>query len=274
MKRKELSVCLNAPSETLQQESHKKMSEELAYLNLSLLDKEFHALGVPIQLGETVFNEIKELTSDEYILPFDMKVGSLIIKGGVHLEANGQGGMYTTSFYRFVVVNLPLFMENAFFCTPLWMVTVEEAVNLIQGRYIYRKPDVDPLGEGYWVYLAQRELIAGFRQPVFVRIGFDVRRYLTETGIGSWLGLAGWTKLVHDLEKGYLCDLTLGSGKGMRAVKVEADPLWQRLKVTNGKGVEVGLEDGSDSGKIYRGRGMERRKDQNGSKTGVKQGVS
>jgi hypothetical protein len=242
MKKKELSAGLNAASETQQQESGKKMSEELAYLNLSLLAKEFHAMGLPIKLDETVFNEIRELMGDEYILSFDMKVGSLIVKGSVHLEANGQGGMYTTSFYRFVVVNLPIFMENAFFCTPLWMVTVEEAVNLMQGRYIYRKPDVDPLGEGYWVYLAQRKLIAGFRQPVFVRMGFDVRRYLTETGLGSWLGLAGWTQLVYDLEKGYRCDLTLGTGKGMRAVKVEADPLRQRLKVTNGKGVEVGLE--------------------------------
>lgn len=243
MKKKVVGSGRMPAAETLQQDGGKKKSEDEIVQNLFLLYNEFRAIGLPDALNEIVFKELSTLTGEEYTLSFDMRVGRMPVNGRVHLEANGLGSLYTISYYELSLEypQFPAVRKNSFLCTPFCLVTIEEAVNLLQGRYFYRKPETDPLGEGYWVFLSEGELIPGFRRPLFVRNGFRVREFLKVTGLGSWLGVEGYGKLVHDLEKGYLCDLTLGTGKGMRAVKVEADPAGLRLKVMNGKGVEVGI---------------------------------
>lgn len=117
-------------------------------------------------------------------------------------------------------------------------IRLDEAVNLIQGRYVYRNPEVGP---GYWISLLQMgPMVPG--ELTFIRCDFEVREYLAQTGLGGYLGLSGWVKLEEELERGGRCLLATGGGPGMRVVKVEADPLRERLKVMDrrGKEVEVG----------------------------------
>ena len=241
MKKNQLATTCETTTETLQRESSQKKTRDGFILNLLLLHKEFHALGLPDALNKIVFEELGKLTGEEYVLDFDMTVGGLPVKGRVHLEADFPEDLYTTTYYE-------LFLEgssdtgdirNAFLCTPFYFISVEEAVNLLQNRCIYRKPEVDPLGEGCWVFLGGSETIPGFPRLLFLHNGFQVRENLLESGLGSWLGLDAYNKLVSDLEKGYRCDVTVGTGKGMQHVKVEADPFGQRLKVMDGKGVAM-----------------------------------
>jgi hypothetical protein len=244
MKKEQSSTSQMIKTKTMQQGGGQKKSEDDIVMNLILLYKEFHAIGLPDVLNDILFKELRALTGEAYVLAFDTAVGRLPVKGRVYLEANGADGLYVTSYYELFLGGLPDKggMRNAFLCTPFCLITIEEAVNLLQGRCIFRKPEVDPIGEGYWVFLGTTELMPGFRRPLLVRNGFRVREYLAETGLGSWLGVEGWNKLVHALEKGDRCDLTLGTAKGMRAVKVEADPLRQQLKVMNAKGVDVQIK--------------------------------
>lgn len=217
------------------------MSEYLLICNSILLHKEFHAIGLPADLSTTALKKISNLKGEECVLSFNTEVRGLTVRGEVRLESNVEEGMYTTSSYTLAVKNVPGVgnMQNAFLCTPFNFVTFPEALNLMEGRYIYRRPDVDPVREGYWTYLAEQEFMPGFRRLLVVRCGFDVRESLVETGLGSWLGIEGLGKLVQDLERGNRCDLMVGTGEGMRAVKVEADPLGLRLKVTNENGSKL-----------------------------------
>ena len=56
----------------------------------------------------------------------------------------------------------------------------------MQGRFIYRKPEI---GAGYWIGVAQLRTIplASFK---FIRSNFEVREFLAGTGLGGWLGLS------------------------------------------------------------------------------------
>src|SRR6185312_4462805 len=119
--------------------------------------------------------------------------------------------------------------KNKFICTPWSWIRLDEAVNLMQGRYVYREPDTDPTGEGYWMYLTADTPLEGFHRLGFIRTRFDVGNFLAESGLGGWLGLNGWARLVDSLQRGARCDLVIGTGAGMRALKIEADPRNYRL---------------------------------------------
>jgi hypothetical protein len=131
-----------------------------------------------------------------------------------------------------------LYSEYVFPHEPWAVIRLDEAVNLMQGRYVYRKPEVGP---GYWIGLPKVRCgtPGEFR---LMRTDFNVREYLAETGLGGWLGLNGWVKLAGELERGHQCGLAIGAGLGMRAVKMEADPVGQKLKVMDTRGREVGVK--------------------------------
>lgn len=166
-----------------------------------------------------------------------MTVGRIPVIGHVFFSFNEVTRLYTVEYYELTLPEpVPaLHHEYPFPHEPWLVIRLDEAVNLMQGRFIARKPEI---GEGYWVGLKEIRVLPseGFE---FIRSGFDVREFLAETGLGGWLGLSGWIKLVEELERGHRCDMAIGTGTGMRAVKVEAAPLARRLKVMDRKGKEV-----------------------------------
>jgi hypothetical protein len=123
-------------------------------------------------------------------------------------------------------------------CHPWYLVSIQEAVNLMEGRYVYRKPELDFSGSGYWFCLDDsRE-----HNFNYIRNNYSVQSVINETRIASWVGLEGWRKLIYQLERGDRCDLSIGTKAGMQAVIVEADPLGERLKLTDKQGRELDIE--------------------------------
>ena len=114
--------------------------------------------------------------------------------------------------------------------------SVEEAVNLMQGRYVYRRAEAGSDDKDHWIRLERSCTLPGIRCLETAPVNFNVGDYLTETGLGASLGLEEWTRIVNDLEKGYRCNLKMWTGKGFRMVKVEADPERRRVKVINERG--------------------------------------
>lgn len=224
-------------SATPQRDDSQKKRDEKTTLNYRLLFKEFDAIGLPDVMNKNPLYELSTPNGKDRMLGFDKQVGGLLVKGRLYLEASDLNDMYTISYFELILEGLAdvRSRRNTFLCAPICFITLEEAVNLTQGRCIYRESEVDPFGKGCWLFLGSSELMPGVLQPLILHNGFRVREYLLETGLGSWLGLEGYNKLVSDLENGYRCDLTLGTGKGMRTVKVEADPFQQRLKVMDGE---------------------------------------
>lgn len=214
------------------------------------IKKQLEAAGFPVDLVEGFLADFSPASGKRISWSFETHMDQLKIKGKLHAERAVPDGIYSLDFYQLSLCkrmlgerlsNAPV-PSNKFLCTPWSWIRLDEAVNLMQGRYVYRKPDTDPTGDGYWLYLTEVELLKGFRRLGFIRIQFDVSNFLAETGLGGWLGLTGWVRLVDSLERGCRCDLVIGSGAGMTAIKVEADPRNQQLKLFDIRGNELELE--------------------------------
>ena len=181
-------------------------------------------------------------------MSFETTVDRTPVKGTVYIEKNEPIGLYVLNYFQLslgkadmkkrLVVPVP---SNKFVCSPWEWIRLDEAVNLMQGRFVYRKPDLDPVGEGYWLYLSKDELFQGVRQLGFIRTRFDVGNYLSETGLNAWVGLNGWLQLVEVLERGARCDLAIGAGAAMNVIRLEADPREQRLKLFDLQGRDLPL---------------------------------
>jgi hypothetical protein len=170
--------------------------------------------------------------------PFAFNLGRTPVEGALFLDISFLDGSYLLDYYLLTAQ----LRTYPFLCTPWDRTTVTEAVNLLAGHYVRRSAAADPAPHGYWVYLTELEIAQQLGRLRYIRNGFDVREYLSSTGLGAWLGLDGWNELVSDLEKGCRCDLTVGTGLGMRAIKVEVDAIGCRLKLSDNRGRELPLE--------------------------------
>ena len=213
------------------------MEKEILNVNMAQLEKEVRLMELKGLSMDAVKRELDRCEGARFSVGFESEVGRLLVKGRVFFALNESTGRYGIEYYE---LSLPdsasaLHPEYAFPCEPWLVIRLDEAVNLMRGRYIYRKPEI---GAGFWIGLTALRVMPseGF---VFIRSDFEVREYLAETGMGGWLGLSGWVKLVDQLDRGHRCDLAVGVGSEMRVVKVEADPLARRLKVMDRKGKEV-----------------------------------
>ncbi|HEV2483193.1 MAG TPA: hypothetical protein VGS79_26185 [Puia sp.] len=213
------------------------MDKKIKEMHLHAIKKQFEAAGFSTESIKRFLDEFAPDSGRRASWSFEMSIHETKVKGKVYAEPNMPGGIYALDFYQLTMAKrrarekqapIPA-ATNKFVCTPWSWVRLDEAVNLMQGRYVYRKPDMDPTGEGYWLYLTAGEPLEGFHRLGFIRTRFDVSNYLAETGLGGWLGLNGWVRLVAQLESGSRCDLVIGTGAGMRALKVEADPRNHRL---------------------------------------------
>lgn len=238
MKIKQLTPVWKTDIDTLQQEGRKKLNDEEVKQNIQLLTEDFLAIGLPESLKANVLAELKRRSGERFSLPFEMEVKKLAVKGWVFLKVKEPQGLYTFVFYilRLELSFYNLTEENLFLCTPGSMVSVEEAVNLMQGRYVYRRAEAGSDGKDHWIRLERSCTLPGIRCLETAPVNFKVGDYLTETGLGASLGLEEWTRIVNDLEKGYRCNLKMWTGKGFRMVKVEADPERRRVKVINERG--------------------------------------
>ena len=214
------------------------MKKELCDINMPELEKEFRLLELKGLSMEDVLANLERCSGQSFSSGFETQVSGVPVKGRVFFNFNDVTELYMVKGNELTPVRLPAFADSLFaFPREAWMVIrLDEAVNLIQGRYVYRKPEVGP---GYWISLVQQGPVESY-YLTFIRSDFEVREYLAQTGLGGYLGLSGWVKLVEELERGGRCSLATGGGPGMRVVKVEADPLKGRLKVMDRKGKEVG----------------------------------
>jgi len=206
------------------------MEQEILKINRGLLEGELRALGFLAAFIEEFGEVIALQTGEAFEMTFHFKLDQVPVAGKVCFETGGHMGMYNISCYELSLSKSrrALIQQARFVCQPWNMFTLVEAMNLMEGRFVYRRQEVDPVGKGYWIYMA---VASGVYRLNYMRNGFEVRDFLAETGLGGLLGLEGWVKLVSDLEKGGVCEVIVGSGSGMRPVKVVAEPLERRLRV-------------------------------------------
>lgn len=213
------------------------MEKEVIEINLPRLEKELQLLELKSVSLEVLGTELDRCSGERFSVLFEMHVGRVPVMGHVYFALNEASRLYAVEHYELTLPDSveAVHYEYSFPHEPWLVIRLDEAVNLMQGRFIYRKPEI---GEGYWIGLKHLRVIPseGFQ---FIRCDFEVREFLAETGLGGWLGLSGWIKLVEELERGHRCDLAIGAGSEMRVVKVEADPLSRRLKVMDRRGKEV-----------------------------------
>jgi hypothetical protein len=189
MKIKQLSPIWKTNIKPLQQEIGKKLNDREVKQNIQLLAKDFLAIGLPESLKADVLAELKRSSGEKFSLPFEMEVKKLAVKGLIYLEPTEPNDLYILKFYILKLErSLHTLTEvNPFLCTPKWRVSVEEAVNLMEGRYVYRRAEVDPDGEGYWIRLERSCTIPGIRALEPGRPKFKVDDYFLKTGLDDFL---------------------------------------------------------------------------------------
>ena len=206
-------------------------------INVERLEKELQMLDLKGISSENLCAQLERRSGERFSVLFEMHVGRIPIMGHVYFALNETTGVYAVEYYELTLPDsaAAVHHEYSFPHEPWLVIRLDEAVNLMQGRFIYRKPEI---GIGFWLALKDDRVIPsdGFQ---FTRCDFEVREYMAETGLGGWLGLSGWIKLVEELERGHRCDLAIGAGSEMRAVKVEACPLERRLRVMDRRGKEL-----------------------------------
>jgi hypothetical protein len=131
--------------------------------------------------------------------------------------------------------------ENSFVRGSGYAVNLREAVNLMEGRSIYRQPAFDPVGQGYWVSLSTNEPFGGMRLLEYDRNDFKVEPAIGESPLAWWLDLAAREKLAGELREGSRVRLEVGPSSRKRVIFVEVDALEQRLRFTDSRLREVEL---------------------------------
>lgn len=209
------------------------MKRNLIRENIWMVQDELSIGGFPKSTARAAVREILRRTGRDFRIPFKVTVGGMPVSGSVHFEGSLPNGYRLSHFM--VTLESPgetHIRENGFVCTPGYEVNLEEAVNLMERRYVYRSPALDPLGEGYWIHLDRPGTYSGYYIFGYTRNGFRI-----EESAGVAPGLLD-EKMIMRLRRGDRVEISSQLGKAV----IEADPVGKRLKVSDWWGMDVSRE--------------------------------
>jgi hypothetical protein len=210
------------------------MEREEMEENLRALTAEIRRAGFPESVVADLKRQMDHRTGQDIMLFFQAEVNDRKVFGNLYLEREKAGGAF-----RFAHFDLDLGMEpvapipeNSFVRGSGYAVSLQEAVNLMEGRSIYRVPAFDPAGQGYWVSLNRTRPIAGMHLQEYNRSDFNVEVAIRDSQLVRWLDMSAQEKLAGQLRQGDLVKLEVGPKYRRTEVLVEADPAAKDLRVT------------------------------------------
>lgn len=211
------------------------MERELMEVNLRLLSEEISGAGFPEAVLVDLRRQMGQRFAGDMLLFFETEMVGCPVKGSLYLERESADGPF-----RFAHFDVGLgkdsgapVRENSFVRGSGYAVSLREAVNLMEGRSVYREPAFDAARQGYWVSLSKTGPIAGMHLLDYMRSDFRVEVAIRESPLPRWLDLGAQEKLAAGLRQGDRVQLELKTAGQRRMVFVEADPGVQRLRVTD-----------------------------------------
>src|SRR6185437_5436452 len=183
--------------------------------------------GVPEKAIHEVEKAIsRDTVGGEFCVPFGTQIGNLPVKGTVWFEESPPDDAYRFTHFD---LSIPRTLRNparsgSFAWLPGYAVTLDEAVNLLEGRHVFREPKLDPALQGFWFRLDKPAVWPGFFSYVYVRNGFKVEEADNFFHVDE--------KSVLLLERGDRVETHVGN----RNLFMEADPVRRVVRFTDWKG--------------------------------------
>jgi hypothetical protein len=202
--------------------------------NLGALTAEIREAGFPESVVADLARQMGQRKGGDIMLFFEAEVNDRRVLGNLYLERVSKDGPF-----RFAHFDVDLgkdsvapVRENSFVRGSGYAVSLREAVNLMEGRSIYREPAFDPSRQGYWVSLSRTGPISGMHLQEYNRSDFNTEVAIRESQLVRWLDMKAQEKLAGQLRQGDLVKLEIGPKFRRVEVLVEADPVAKDLRVT------------------------------------------
>jgi hypothetical protein len=222
------------------------MEREVMEENLRALAAEIRGAGFPESVVADLQRQMGQRQGGDMMLFFQAEVDDRKVLGNLYLERETADGPF-----RFAHFDVDLgkdsaapVRENSFVRGSGYAVSLREAVNLMEGRSIYREPAFDPSRQGYWVSLSRTGPISDMHLQEYNRSDFNVEVAIRESQLPRWLDMAAQQKLAGQLRQGDLVRVPVGPKDRQVEVLVEADPLAMDLRVSYPKEQSVVLAEG------------------------------
>jgi hypothetical protein len=219
------------------------MEKELMEQHVRELSAEIVNAGFPYVVLADLRRELRGLAPGYLTLPFTDGLGRSGVTGSVYLEPEWPSGFYR---FRHFDVDLgqageTLIRQQTFDRILGYSFNLREAVNLMEGRFIYREPLKDQLSGGYWVSLNPRPVVAGDHEYDYDFSDFTPEKAIRDSLLYHYLLPLDREKLVSEIRQGDRAEVNFLFGGTMRQVFVEAQPRMEQLKLTGKRGERVGL---------------------------------
>ncbi len=202
--------------------------------NLRALTAEIRGAGFPESVIADLRRQMDQRKGEDMMLFFQAEVDARKVIGSLYLERVSADGPF-----RFAHFDVDLgkdsvgpIRENSFVRGSGYAVSLREAVNLMEGRSIYREPAFDAAHQGYWVSLSRKGPVSGMHLQEYNRIEFNVESAIRESELVRWLDMAAQQKLAGQLRQGDSVTLSIGPKHRLYAVIVEADPVIKDLRIS------------------------------------------
>ena len=236
------------------------MGRESEETNLRELAEQIRAMGLPESVVEDLRLKAEKNKIGDLKLNFSTRVGAAPVKGSLLLERESPSGLLTAEYLWIDLSENPAAKHRGQFFDPNApeKVTLREAVNLMEGRAVFRPNPADAT-KGYWVSLDPTAIYRPAQEPQILASSFKPEKAIENSPLAGWLNSAAQIVLGAELRWGERVQVEIGKAGQERTIYVEADVRGARLRVTDGNRKElawpelkmsVGLEAG-----IRHGRG-------------------
>jgi hypothetical protein len=210
------------------------MTQELEEANLNELADEIRSIGLP----ESVVTDLRQKAEKNKIgdlrLFFDTQVQGVPIKGSLSLEREIAFGQLKTEGLRVDLSENPAakYRLHIFDRKSTDRITLQEAVNLMEGRAVYRANPIHP-GKGYWLSLDPSAANKPAKEPDILASAFRPEKAIRDSPLARWLNTAAQIVLAEQLLRGERVRVDLGLPGRERVIYLEADVRADRLRVTD-----------------------------------------
>ena len=221
------------------------MEKEVMEENLRALAAEIRGAGFPENVVADLQRQMGQNKSSDIMLFYQAQVDGRKVMGSLYLERESANGPYRFAHFDVDLGknSLAPFTENSFVRGSGYAVTLREAVNLMEGRSIYREPAFAPSRQGYWSSLSRTGPVAGVYLQEYTRSDFNVAVAIRESQLARWLDTPAQERLAGQLRQGDLVKLSLGPKHHQIELLVEADPRAKDLRISDPKQQSLGLSD-------------------------------
>jgi hypothetical protein len=218
------------------------MGKELEEANVRELAEEIRRFGLPESVITDMQKQVSENKNNDLMLFFETTVEGQVVKGSLSVKWEPTYDSLKPEYLTVHLGDNPAAMHKSHRFIPYSeAVTLREAVNLMEGRPVYRVNPKDS-AKGYWLFLASSAGDNSAKLLDFVS-KFKPEKAIGESPLGKWLDSAAQIVLGEQLRWGERVRVEIGAPGQEKPFYIEADVRGGRLRVTDGRRMRVDLPD-------------------------------